>query len=347
MDRSSVNRRVRRGMRPAFTLVELLVVIAIIGILIALLLPAVQAAREAARRSQCTNNMKQVGLALQNYHDRAKCFPPVAVFGRGPKSTNPWPAYHHTWLTALLPGMEQMPLYQSIDFRQPALTATYTAPLFTGQAVIGTVVNTLLCPSDSYLGRDTGKTHGLAITNYVGQMGWHWWESCNGCPSSVPGAVPGNNINLFTPFGPFSFADITDGSSNTVVVNERLSIGWSPTGNGGRPGPRTDPIVCSAFVHMGPYGVCFETGAGVTCQRPDGGAQASGWVATGPYVMAPWTLMAHGYLNWEWGSPTEIHPGVTQCLLGDGSVRAASVTIDITTWLRLNAMQDGATPGSW
>jgi hypothetical protein len=320
--------------------------VAIIGILIALLLPAVQAAREAARRSQCSNNMKQIGLALQNYHDRSKCFPPIAIHGRGPAG-NPWPAYHHTWLTMLLPFMEQGPLYQSIDFRLPAMSA-YTPPNAVGQAVISTVVNGLLCPSDPFFGRDVSKTRNLAITNYVGVMGWHWWENCQNCPDA--NVMPGNNTNIFAPPRTSTFADITDGSSNTIVVSERLSKGWSPTGNNGQPGPRPDWIVCAAFVYMGPYGYCWEMNPPGWCQRPDGSAQAPGWLmaydGSQPYVMAPLCITAHG-LNWEWGAPSQIHPGIVQGALADGSVRGYSVTIDYSTWNRIHAMQSNATKSQW
>ncbi len=335
----------RRGSRRAFTLVELLVVIAIIGILIALLLPAVQAAREAARRSQCTNNLKQIGLALQNYHDRTQCFPPVTIYMKG-TGANPAPPannYHHTWLTAILPFMEQGPLYQSIDFRQAAITTTYTAPNVVGQQVISTVVNTLLCPSDAYLGRDVTQTHNLAITNYVGSMGWHWWDGCNQCPNST--VMPGDNRNIFTPPRSYRMADITDGTSNTIVVSERLSKGWSPTGNAGSPGPRPDPVVCAAFVNPGPSGYGFDN-AGFA--RADGGASTpqGGWWITGPYVMGPYYITAWNF-NWEWGGPTQIHPGIIQSALADGSVRGYSVTVDYTTWERINAMQAGATKGQW
>ncbi len=343
MYRSNFDSRSQRGKRRAFTLVELLVVIAIIGILIALLLPAVQAAREAARRSQCTNNLKQLGLALQNYHDRSLSFPPVAIFVKGnvPAGTN---HYHHTWLTGLLPFIEQAPLYQSINFQLPALTAPYVAPNAVGQAVVSTVVNAFLCPSDSFLGRNVSQTHNLAITNYVGSMGWHWWDGCVNCPNAT--VMPGDNRNLFTPPRASRMADITDGTSNTVVVNERLSKGWSPTGNAGAPGPRPDPVVCAAFVYMGPSGYAFD-GAGTYATKPDGsGAAVGGWIMTGPYVMGPFHITAGGW-NWEWIGPTQLHPGVIQSALADGSVRGYSVTIDYTIWQRINAMQSNATKGEW
>ena len=335
--------RMRGGRAKAFTLVELLVVIAIIGILIALLLPAVQAAREAARRAQCSNNMKQLGLAMLNYHDRSRTFPPVAIFGRGPlpAAGTIWPAYHHTWLTAILPFMEQMALYQSIDFRLPALTAIYPGggAAVTGQAVVGTVVPALLCPSDAFFGRDTSRTYGMALTNYVGAQGWHWWDGCVNCPDAT--IMPGDNRNIFSPPRASGISDITDGTSNTIIISERLSKGWSPTGNQGHPGPRPDPVLAAAFVHMGPNGYCWEANP-TNCQAPDGSAQGNKWLMTNPYVMAPYYISAWGW-NYEWAGPAQIHPGVIQALLGDGSVRGYSVTIDNTMWQRANASQSNAT----
>ena len=99
----------RSSRERGFTLVELLVVIAIIGVLVALLLPAVQAAREAARRMSCTNNSKQIGLALQNYHDTHKTFPPEAIYGNGvyPGIGSKEGPYHYTWCFMILPFIEQ------------------------------------------------------------------------------------------------------------------------------------------------------------------------------------------------------------------------------------------------
>jgi len=121
-----------------FTLVELLVVIAIIGILIALLLPAVQAAREAARRTQCNNNLKQLGIALHNYHDSHGTFPPAHL---ETGTTGPTFRHHFGWLAYLLPYIEQENVYRLIDFR-----LKYSAPENRQDASVG--IKTFICPSD-------------------------------------------------------------------------------------------------------------------------------------------------------------------------------------------------------
>ncbi|MCY2989463.1 MAG: DUF1559 domain-containing protein [Planctomycetota bacterium] len=179
------------GRGRGFTLVELLVVIAIIGILVALLLPAIQAAREAARRTSCNNNLKQLGIALANYHDTYKKFPPVAVFGKPVGS--PQPAYHHTWCLMILPFMEQQPLYDSVDLRLRIWD----------QAIRGTVVPAFLCPSDSGFGSEPAQTHGIAVTHYVAAEGYHWW--------------PGQAVPNF-PFSPSDFQGVFAGCQATRAV---------------------------------------------------------------------------------------------------------------------------------
>ncbi|MGV2334987.1 MAG UNVERIFIED_CONTAM: DUF1559 domain-containing protein [Planctomycetaceae bacterium] len=130
-----------RAQGRGFTLIELLVVIAIIAILVALLLPAVQQAREAARRTQCKNNLKQLGLALHNYHDTHGRFPPTQIMTAylGPNNTSPQPR-NHTWVSLVLPFLEQANLYQSINFNLPMFNqATNTYQLTsTGQPIVAT-----------------------------------------------------------------------------------------------------------------------------------------------------------------------------------------------------------------
>ena len=133
--------------RRAFTLVELLVVIAIIGILVALLLPAVQSAREAARRTSCQNNLKQIGIALQNYHDASSgAFPPGIVFDLGPTGIPQRPDaswyYRPNWIINLLPYIEEQGLYDSFDLNEFISAEVNLVPR-------GTTVETLLCPSDA------------------------------------------------------------------------------------------------------------------------------------------------------------------------------------------------------
>src|SRR5688572_30214591 len=139
--------------RSGFTLIELLVVIAIIGVLIALLLPAVQAAREAARRAQCTNNLKQIGIGLHNYHDANDALP----WGQGPLGWNDWSS-----LSLMLPYVEQRAMFSALNFdRRDAAGNDYADPgRSENRTVIRSTINVFLCPSDDTgrLGNAEGKT---------------------------------------------------------------------------------------------------------------------------------------------------------------------------------------------
>ncbi len=157
--------------RRGFTLVELLVVITIIGILIALLLPAVQAAREAARRITCTNNLKQLALAMHNYHTANQMFP--INYGGNQQYDNT--ATGHSWFTGLLPYIEQQALFDKINFQQPLSDANNTA-------VAATPIKALLCPTDSTRkGTMTGRANvggEWGINNYKAVAGgnWNWGD---------------------------------------------------------------------------------------------------------------------------------------------------------------------------
>jgi prepilin-type N-terminal cleavage/methylation domain-containing protein/prepilin-type processing-associated H-X9-DG protein len=232
--------------RRGFTLIELLVVISIIGALIALLLPAVQAAREAARRSQCINNLKQMGLALQNYHDALGTFPMSYAarvrFVDGATDTAPgW-----GWGAMILPQLEQGPLSNAINFALPV-----EAPQ--NSTVIRAVLTTYLCPSDPIPGGPFQVTD--ASSNAVATMGPTSYAACvgNDLADSTTGLNNdglGNGV-MFRNSG-IRLGDITDGASQTIAVGERA---WS-INNGPWAGVATNGVI-----RRGPVNPCPKTRA--------------------------------------------------------------------------------------
>lgn len=240
-----------RRLRAAFTLIELLVVIAIIAVLIALLLPAVQQAREAARRSTCKNNLKQIGLAMHNYHDALNQFPLNFECTRSGANRT---LTSISWITAALPYMDQAPLYNTMDFSINVVASPNYNGLNNAAAIAARtrIIPPLLCPSNpqSALGNfagnyaDNGPWHGngrdfqAARTDYVGSMGWVFtgWKDCgNDIPQggSVPapwvtpdqmhnGSADGlpRLVGAFWWMGSASIRDISDGTSSTIGVFE-------------------------------------------------------------------------------------------------------------------------------
>ena len=154
--------------RRGFTLIELLVVIAIIAVLIALLLPAVQSAREAARRAQCTNNLKQLGLAAHNYISINNVYPSQSI-----QNTTTW-SWEPSWVAAILPMMEQTPMYNAINFNLPMLEIGFVTPVATGGTANSTAglatILSLLCPSES-LSHPISFGGDWAQSNYAGNYG--------------------------------------------------------------------------------------------------------------------------------------------------------------------------------
>jgi len=198
-------RLTRRQTRPGFTLIELLVVIAIIAVLIALLIPAVQKVREAAARTQCRNNLKQLGLALHGYHDSSKKLPPgynsaTDAFGNDTGPGWGWGAY-------VLDYVEQSNLRRSISFNLDLGHAN-------NAAARNTKLPIFLCPSDDTVGTFTpdGGTYSVAHGSYVGLFGNFEIED-----------DPGNGNGLFFRNSQVKILQITDGTSNTLMVGERSS----------------------------------------------------------------------------------------------------------------------------
>ncbi len=230
----------RSSRRFGFTLVELLVVIAIIGLLVSLLLPAVQAARESARRMQCSNHLKQIGLALHNYESTYRSYPPgfiSQVTGSWPGGGNdPIPEAGPGWsaYAMILPQMEQAALFESINFSLPITHAA-------NQKARSTVVKEYRCPSDVWSGPITVwptsiGIDDLAATSYVCSLG-------GGNPANAPGYTamyeeqPFNG--MFHRNKAIRHADILDGTSNTIALGERASM-FAPNGWAGViPGAQT------------------------------------------------------------------------------------------------------------
>ncbi len=318
--------------RRGFTLVELLVVIAIIGILVALLLPAIQAAREAARRSQCSNNAKQIGVALQNYHDTHKSFPPGVIWGPG-RAPYTLP-YHHTWNVMILPFIEQESLYNTIDLRLPIW----------GQAVVSTPVPTLRCPSDQ---RDLpSATQNIAVTNYPGSEGYHWHPTAN-----ITNAAPWNTFGdpfsedcslngIFTVTRTSKMSHVADGTSNTIIFAEDDSMGFGggairTCGSGMR---RTGtPVFDSAFVGTA-YGGFGGNETAANTVNPDGTAKTA-WTWFRNHSFTPTYIAAYGPFSEHYG-PSSYHPGGLHAGMVDGSVNFITANIDYGTWAKLNAMAD-------
>ncbi len=223
---SSNGRRQKRSR--GFTLIELLVVIAIIAVLIALLLPAVQQAREAARRTQCRNNLKQIGLALHNYHDNYSVFPPGNVLS----TENPDPGWSvnlntansaagYGWGYFILPQLDQSNLYNQINSTNQELEYLLENP--PARPLVQTVVRAYRCPSDTAPDTNVNRRFSNAAfgntaagtSNYVGVHGTRWSHSFDWFPGQL------DPYGMFWPCSKVRIADVTDGTTNTLFVGER------------------------------------------------------------------------------------------------------------------------------
>lgn len=320
----TLNHPSRQREHRGFTLIELLVVIAIIAVLIALLLPAVQQAREAARRSQCKNNLKQLGVALHNYHDTFTMFPMNGVWALNAPSWTPGTSgqqREHTWLTMLLPFMDQSPLYNSTNFSAPAW----------GQTIVASQLRALSCPTDPGLGAP-GGTNNMATTNYAGAEGYDWWGRAGSQIGSIF-SFPSNGLGSSST----RIKDVRDGPSNTIIVGEVTNTGLSQGTmwkNGtGTPKANANPLVRAAFLSI--PGSAFADGGCYSANMlmPDGTTTAcsssQNWVQN-PRAFRP-TYIYYGGINlWEYGA-NSFHTGGAHFLLADGAVRFISQNLDFGT----------------
>jgi prepilin-type N-terminal cleavage/methylation domain-containing protein/prepilin-type processing-associated H-X9-DG protein len=202
--------------RTGFTLIELLVVIAVIAVLISLLMPAVQAAREAARRAQCINNLKQIGLAIHNYHDVVGAFPPGYVSRPGADGDNAGTGWG--WAAMILPQLEQAPLYGSINFSLPIEGPANQTARLTQLGVFVCPTDTSFVPQFTVVDDSTSSTAlgspicDVASSDYVGCFG-------TGDVSDIPGRDRGEG--LFFRNSLVRISNVTDGTSQTIAVGEK------------------------------------------------------------------------------------------------------------------------------
>jgi prepilin-type N-terminal cleavage/methylation domain-containing protein/prepilin-type processing-associated H-X9-DG protein len=345
---------IRRG----FTLIELLVVIAIIAVLIALLLPAVQSAREAARRGQCLNNLKQIGIALHNYHTALNTFP----MSDTKAWTDAYGGYTTDWGTwsaqsLLLGYVEGQPIYNSCNFNW---AIWFGSGVGINSTATRTIVNIFICPSDSKSPdapslncfQWTGHTN-----NYVGNLGtttWQWSPDSTG---------------IFAHSNCYGVQNITDGTSNTIAFSEGLissgnwvkwrdgvaSGDYQQQGGGKSPSAVYDANSAIPAV-MKDLQTCTQYF--LNKQNPAGNDKGYRWAAGSPGVSSFNTIVPPNSTNYPWGgcrldcngcgfefgefqNATSNHPGGVNVMMGDGSVKFIKNSISMPIWWALGTKANG------
>ncbi len=337
-----------RSDRRGFTLIELLVVIAIIGVLIALLLPAVQAAREAARRAQCTNNLKQIGISLHNYHSSLNSFPVGFLFPRAGTFDPLIPQLHYRWsaLAQLSPYLEQTSVFNAMNLQWPIATGAsgsygigtpYT--FFPANATVkAAVVSSFLCPSDGQKPPDPAS----GPTSYMVSTG----DGLNG-GRTVPGDAIGGN-GAFTGDGAQSAASINDGLSNTAAASEQLLGSGGPPFDQSSPTPIADrkrAIARTSSSTLDDAG-CTSAGRGWRFDRGNGWWDGDYRSNTYNHYLTPNStqndcLTAFVPHNPAWKAARSNHPGGVNVLFCDGHVGFIKDGVSTATWRALSTRSGG------
>ncbi len=356
-----------RRSREGFTLIELLVVIAIIAVLIALLLPAVQAAREAARRSQCVNNLKQIGLAMHNYHSPHGTFP----LGASMQSQDGTPGNYAIWnsfssLALMLPFMEQTAIYNACNFSFSPLDSFN----INATAASNTIINVFLCPSDPNTGPGKQNNNNYAACFGTTTDGMYDWT--NPGPGVYNNQKGHDTTGMFTVAVPYGLRDCTDGSSNTIAFSE-----WV-VGNKGNGYQNINPpmhyrgnlLIGSSTANPSVYSASAVKAQVITALQ---GCAAE--------MLNPSTTFIYDYKGWKWSMGTagfsmfntiqtpndkqylyggcrngctgcwpdsswtigaaSFHSGGVNTLMADGSVKFIKDTINRDTWWSLGTKNIG------
>ncbi len=343
--------------RRGFTLIELLVVIAIIAVLIALLLPAVQQAREAARRSTCKNNLKQIGLALHNYHERFNVFPPGYVDGTVAAGNS-----DYSWPSFILPDIDQAPMYNQL--RIGNVTLTQNLAIAANKIVMQTPMAALSCPSNPTPQLNDANqpaagaraitataTDTLPVNSYVGMNNSSSGLARNRSSDSANASF--GATGFFFRNSKTGFKTLTDGSTNTIVVSERAWLS------------KLTPIYAAVTIGVrNDTGGLDATSDGFTTQPSGATPGVFGTTGGGDaglvYALAapvgavnnPFTTVGGTIPNRAGISST--HTGGAHVLLGDGAVKFVTDSLDfnadpaVNSLLeRLIALSDGQIVGDW
>ncbi len=340
----------KRSVTRGFTLIELLVVIAIIAILIALLLPAVQQAREAARRSSCKNNLKQIGLALANYHEIAGQFPPALINPGRPAMTYYNFNQNTTGWTLMLPQLDQQPMYDAYNFYEASCPVMENGYPLAGTGnwqvnipVTSQILNVLICPSDpdpelhsdthtAYASENAAPSSYVFSSGRIAENSGNIWSAYSRSRNTLPNGTLFRWRCAFGNNGAAKLKDIQDGPSNTILVGEatmakrdrRHIARWGQ----GRHVAVYGRVITDADPNHVNYSI-YKLNARM-CDRSDGA----------------WANHSNCDMRYAWVFASQ-HSGGAQFVFADGAVHFISENIDGNIWPLLHAIDDGLPVGNF